>query len=101
MTQPSLLNLPLNLDGQTYAPDRDGDRLGRQYQAVKAIMLDRQWHTLPGLCSLLEQQGIHASDAAVSARLRDLRKAKFGEYTIERQYIADGLWRYRMVGHVG
>jgi len=37
------------------------------------------------------------SEASVSARLRDLRKAKFGAHTIERQRVSAGLFRYRMV----
>jgi hypothetical protein len=97
MNQPSLLSLPLNLDGATYDPARDGTRLGRQLQAVKAIMADGHWHTLPELCCQMQQQGIHASDAAVSARLRDLRKAKFGGHEIAREHVVDGIWRYRMV----
>ena len=36
-------------------------------------------------------------EASVSARLRDLRKAKFGGHEIERRYVGDGLWEYRMI----
>jgi uncharacterized membrane protein len=35
-------------------------------------------------------------EASISARLRDLRKPKFGGYTVERQYVERGLFRYRV-----
>ena len=36
------------------------------------------------------------SEAGISARLRDLRKEKFGGYSIERKRSDEGLWWYRM-----
>ncbi len=98
MTQPSLLNLPLNLDGVTYEPARDGARLSRQLELVEAIMKDGQWHTMADIYGKFLGRGMGASEAGISARLRDLRKPKFGGHTIEREYVADGVWRYRMVG---
>jgi hypothetical protein len=80
-------------DGETYSPARDGTRLAKQFNAVKTAMFDGQWHTLAELSEIA-----HASDAAVSARVRDLRKEKFGGYTVERLYIRNGIWAYRIVG---
>ena len=54
-------------------------------------MLDHEWHTLYGL-SLTTL----APEASVSARLRDLRKQKYGAHTIERRHIGSGLWEYRL-----
>ena len=34
--------------------------------------------------------------ASVSARLRDLRKEKFGGYIVTRTYIADGIFTYAL-----
>ena len=34
--------------------------------------------------------------ASVSARLRDLRKEKFGGYVVTRTYIADGIFTYAL-----
>lgn len=63
-----------------------------QLQSVWEVMRDRQWHTLS---EIAERAG--CPQASASARLRDLRKAEFGGYCIERQYAQQGLWRYRIV----
>ena len=39
---------------------------------------------------------INAPESSVSARIRDLRKAKHGGYLIERQYVERGLNKYKM-----
>jgi hypothetical protein len=105
-TQPSLLDhmVPLTtayerhaaeppFGGDTYDPDRDGSRLQHQLAAITAAMKDGAWHTLAEL-----HQTCGAPEASVSARIRDLRKAKFGSHQIESAYVERGLWRYRMVG---
>ena len=50
------------------------------------------WWTLAELAA--EAQG---SEAAVSARLRDLRKKRYGQHIVERKYVGNGLWAYRLV----
>jgi hypothetical protein len=77
--------------GATYDEKRDGDRLKKQLAAVRSIMLRNGWMTLEAIS---EQTG--APQASVSARIRDLRKSQFGGYTIEREYVSKGLWRYRI-----
>lgn len=79
-------------DGQTFKQERDGARLTKQLEAVKRVMGDGQWHTLHEVCEIVK-----ASTASVSARIRDLRKAKFGGFTIERQYIRKGVWAYKLI----
>lgn len=79
-------------DGRTYVHSRDGERLAKQLETVKAIMLDGEPHTLAELA-----EKAHASTASVSARIRDLRKERFGGYQIDRDYLHDGVWEYRMV----
>lgn len=78
-------------DGETYSPEHDKERLGSQLERVKALMQDGKWRNL---------REIHArvggSEAAVSARIRDLRKARFGSHTIEHRRLIGGLWEYRM-----
>lgn len=81
----------LPFDGETYDAARDGARLGRQLAAVLDMMRDGRWHTLAEL-----SQACEGSEPSVSARIRDIRKAKFGAYAIEREYIANGIWRYRL-----
>jgi DNA-binding Lrp family transcriptional regulator len=80
--------------GFTYEPEIDRDRLRRQLAAVRAVMFDGRWHTL---ADISEQVG--APQASVSARLRDLRKKKFGAYTVLRRRAAawSGLYEYRLV----
>lgn len=79
-------------DGETYEPDRDGERLRGLLGRVFAVVKDGRWWTLRRLA--VEANG---SEASVSARLRDLRKPKFGGYEVQRRYVVDGLWEYRLV----
>lgn len=78
-------------DGKTFDQQRDGKRLGSQLDSVKALMLDGKWHQLP---ELVNRCG--GTEASVSARLRDLRKEKFGGYTIDRRYVKHGIFEYRL-----
>lgn len=82
--------LPL-FDGATFNRERDESRLRRQLDAVRRSMLSGGWWTLARLAVAAD-----GSEASVSARLRDLRKQKFGAYTIERRYVANGVWEYHM-----
>jgi len=36
-------------------------------------------------------------ESSVSAQLRHLRKPRFGAHTVEREYIQDGIYKYRLV----
>lgn len=76
--------------GVTYDHARDYYRLSSMLIRVQAVMTDGHWHTLPDLA-----QRVGGSEAAISARLRDLRKAKYGGHTVERRYVHRGLWEYR------
>lgn len=80
---------------ETYEEERDGKRLGAQLERVKALMLvngyPTGYHTLRDIA-----YRTCGSEASVSARLRDLRKKKYGGYTVLRRYEADGLWSYRV-----
>lgn len=78
-------------DGGTYLHERDGLRLAAQHQRVLAYMSDGQRHTLGELARMTGDP-----EASVSARLRDLRKPKFGGYTIKRFYVARGLHEYQL-----
>jgi hypothetical protein len=84
---------PLTFDGSTYAPHFDQARLSGQLHAVKELMSDGQWRTLAAIHAV-----VGGSEAGVSARLRDLRKPRFGGFCIERERIdgVRGLHRYRM-----
>ncbi len=73
----------------TLAPE-DLPRLAGQLERVARFMSDEQWHTLPELSA-----ACGASEASVSARLRDLRKRGF---VVERQRLTrGGLFGYRVL----
>lgn len=79
-------------DGTTYDHARDGERLTAQLTEVRELMADGQWRTLGEIAAHCQ-----APEASVSARLRDLRKRRHGLRTVERKYVGDGLWAYRLV----
>ena len=83
-------------DGSTYVRNRDRDRLNRQARLVYLAILDDSWHTLPELSRRTGEP-----EASISARLRDLRKPRFGRHIIERRYAGQGLWEYRYGGLAG
>ena len=66
-------------------------RAGLGIDGVKDLMLVSGWLTLPVISA---QTGY--PEASISARLRDLRKTKFGAYNVERRYVVNGLWEYRV-----
>lgn len=78
-------------DGFTYEPDKDLSRLKTQLWRVMAVMADGRWHTLHDLAERAE-----GSEASVSARLRDLRKPRFGGWEVERMRVDGGLFAYRL-----
>ncbi len=78
-------------DGNTYNHERDKDRLQRQLARVRGAMMDGNWHTLRELSERLGDP-----EASVSARLRDLRKPRFGSYIVNRAYVVRGLFVYQM-----
>lgn len=80
-----------DFDGETFDRDRDGKRLSAELVRVKRCMADGQWRTLPQISAIT-----HDPLPGISARLRDLRKAKFGSHIVERRYVSDGLWEYRL-----
>lgn len=90
--------LPLaepRFDGDTYVHERDCARLAEQTSLVFTAMQDGVYRTLHDI-SLLTG----APEASVSARLRDLRKARFGGHTVNRQYLGNGLFQYQLVVEV-
>jgi hypothetical protein len=78
-------------DGETFDHERDQARLSGQLARVLALMRDQHWRTLDEIRAV-----VGGSEAAISARLRDLRKVKFGRYAVERRHVHDGLFEYRV-----
>lgn len=74
--------------GETYDEVRDHARLNAQCRRVFNVMKQGQWVTLEYLSMVTGDP-----QASVSARIRDLRKHG---YTVKREYVKRGLWRYRL-----
>lgn len=77
-------------DGATYDRAADRMRLTTQLRRVLQYMLGRGWTPLHQIAAALAEP-----EGSVSARLRDLRKPKFGEYVvISRRSTDGGTWEY-------
>ena len=71
---------PPHFDGETYDPPKDQKRLTRQLERVYELVKTGEWYTLAEIAS---QTG--DPEGSIGARLRDLRKEKFGAYDIRRK----------------
>jgi len=67
-------------DGATYEKEFDQKRLGAQMYSVYDLMKDKRWRTLSEIAQITGYP-----EASISARLRDLRKERFGNHTVNRQ----------------
>lgn len=84
--------MTLHFDGDTYKHERDGERMSSQYERVFNAMKDGRWRTLWEI-----QTDTGDSITSISARLRDMRKDRFGGHKVERAYMAGGIWEYRLL----
>lgn len=80
-----------DFDGETYDADRDKKRLTSELERVRRLMEDGVWRSLSEI-----SLRTGAPEASVSARLRDLRKPKFGARIVQRMYAGEGRWVYRL-----
>ena len=94
MTQQNeaFLDAKTPFDGPAYDHERDWERLNRQMRAIYTIMKDGQWRTLQDLEDLTGYP-----QASISAQLRAFRRPKFGGHTVEREYVRNGLHKYRLL----
>lgn len=67
-------------DGRTFDPFTDTQRLNDQMRRVFEVMRDSSWRTLREIADLTGDP-----EASVSARLRDLRKPRFGSLVVSRR----------------
>lgn len=84
-----------HFDGPAYDPAYDQVRLTGQILRVWDLMRDGRWRTLQEIADRTGDP--HAS---ISAQLRHLRKARFGQHTVERRVRGDraaGLYEYRVL----
>ena len=82
----------MRVDGADYQPERDDPRLTTQFGRIKSLMLDGRWRSLPVIEAVTGDP-----PASISAQLRHLRKKRFGSYIVERRYVGDGLYEYRLL----
>lgn len=84
---------PPRFDGATYQADKDQARLtGQLLRVLKAMQDGGPWLTL---AEIADETG--DPEASISARIRDLRKKRFGGYEVEhRRRHGAGLWEYRL-----
>lgn len=83
-----------DFDGSTYSPVHDRARLSRQLDAVRefaTVGMGGDWFTLGYAAAKLD-----VPERSVSARLRDLRKAKWGSWVVERRRVSGGYWQYKV-----
>ncbi len=101
----SLFNAPIieppnegpHFDGATYDPEFDFSRLNGQLERVWRYMSDGRWHTIEEIAG-----AVNATPQATSARIRDLRKKKFGSYRVDRSRNEGGKgFVYRLNGGKG
>jgi len=85
----------MSFGGETFDEAQDGDRLRTQFKRVFELMKDSEWRTLSDIHAEMPE----ASEAAISARLRDFRKDKFGGHTVDRRRVPGerGLFEYRLL----
>lgn len=81
-------NLYGHFDGAAVTA-QDTPRLQTQLEKVYAFMKDGKPRTIAEIESATGEPA-----CSVSAQLRNLRKARFGGYTVSRAYIGDGLSIY-------
>lgn len=80
-------------DGATYEPARDHVSLNGQLLKVYNVMMTGEWFTLQ---QIAQRIGGHNTEAAISARIRDFRKTKYGGHKVERRSVGR-LFMYRLV----
>ena len=79
-------------DGSDYEHERDNQRLSKQQEKIFELMKDGEWRTLRHIA-----YATNAPEASVSAQLRNFRKPKFGNHTLEKDYKGDGLYYYQLI----
>lgn len=92
LAMPTLLP---DFDGETYEHDLDWERLGHQLHRVATCMQDRKWRTLDEIQDITGDK-----TQSISARLRDLRKVKFGQHSVINRRRGEprlGIWEYRLL----
>lgn len=92
-------DLPL-FDGRSFSPEKDGARLASHLTRVRDFLVTHQ----PAVFTLQEiAEACGGTEASCSARVRDLRKSRWGSYDVvsQRDASVPSLWRYGIRGGPG
>lgn len=92
----TLTSAPISFDGPTYDAETDEARLTGLLEQVFELMKDRKFRTLQ---EIKKQLCCNAGEASISARLRDLRKPRFGAHTVNRRRRGEasaGVFEYQL-----
>ena len=84
--------MSLRFNGDDYSPIRDDARLSSQYRRIFDLMKDGRWRTLGVIEDVTGDP-----PASISAQLRHMRKERFGGHKVERRYLFEGLYEYRLI----
>jgi hypothetical protein len=69
-------------------------KLSSKMEAVLEYMQDNQWHTIK---QISEAVSYGPAESGLTAGIRALRKPEFGSHNIEKRYIGESLYEYRLV----
>jgi len=89
-----MINTP-DFNGAVYTPELDHERLSKQHEVIKDLMIDGVWRTLNEIQILTGYP-----EASISAQLRHLRKSRFGSYRVEKRRRGagrSGLYEYQLL----
>lgn len=79
-------------DGDDYVHQRDSKRLKTQLEQIESYIEGKGYLTLQ---EIADATGF--AQTSVSAQLRNLRKERFGSRKIDRKYISNGLYSYKLM----
>ena len=82
----------LQFDGADYVKERDYNRLANNHFKLKELMKDSVYRTLGEISGFID-----VPEASVSAGLRDFRKERFGNHTLNKKYLENGLYSYQLI----
>ncbi len=81
---------------QQLTPNEHAHLSGGRYRVYK-VMKDGQWRTLWQIQKAVKDQfNTHYSETTISARLRDLRKARHGGHTVNHRHKPDAPFEYQL-----
>ena len=89
------IQYPVKVAAKPYTPDlATHQRIESQRAEVGRLMRDGKWRTVPEIAEALRYPP--ASIPAIGARVRDMRKPKYGAHTVDRNERKPWLFEFRV-----